>query len=465
VHPDGAATVISVLPRLVDKSLVATVGRDARRYRLLETIRSYAVERLEASGAAAVTRSRHSAHYLALAEHATAQLRTGDQRIALRRLTVEQPNLRAALAQGVDTDAPTGWRWIAAMQRFWDITGQRREAAGWIERVRAVGDPPAVPVVVAGLAAAGLILEASDSRAAFELTTRAMELATDLDDTSRALAARSFAMSAVWIEPERVLPSLHDALARFSPDDVWDRALIMKGIAQTTAELPEVLRWGRACVDLFRTTGDDLHAANALFIMAQRAIYAGVVGAEVHGWLTESRALAEATGSEEDRAHASVGFAQLAWARGEHEEAARLMRECLPTLRRLGDQRCTGRALYVLGTRAHQLNDLARAEQLLTAAVAAIVLAGQSFVLVTALDALAAVRAAQGAHRHAATLLGTADAARAAADAHMRPLQPPDRQLRRSLERALGATAFATAHAAGQRTTPAQAVHAGPGTA
>jgi hypothetical protein len=215
-------------------------------------------------------------------------------------------------------------------------------------------------------------------------------------------------------------------------------------------------------VRLFRATCDDLHAANALFNMAQRAIYAGVVDDEVHGWLAESQALAEAAGSDEDRAHAAVGFAQLAWARGEHEPAARMMRECLPTLRWLGDQRCTGRALYVLGTRAYELNDLARAEELLTAGVEAIVLAGQSVVLVTALEALAAVRAARGERRHAATLLGTAHTARAAANAHLRPVRPPDRQLHRSLEEALGATAFATAHAHGQRITPEQALHARP---
>src|SRR4029079_612285 len=116
-----------------------------------------------------------------------------------------------------------------------------------------------------------------------------------------------------------------------------------------------------------------------LFIMAQRAIYAGVVDDEAHGWLTESQTLAEATGSEEDRAHATVGFAQLAWTRGEHDDAARLMRDCLPTLRRLGDQRCTGRALYILGTRAFEQRQLTRAEELLTASVEAIVLAGQSF--------------------------------------------------------------------------------------
>jgi len=44
-----------------------------------------------------------------------------------------------------------------------------------------------------------------------------------------------------------------------------------------------------------------------LFIMAQRAMYAGIADHDVHQWLVESQALAEATDSEDDRAHADVG--------------------------------------------------------------------------------------------------------------------------------------------------------------
>ena len=121
--------------------------------------------------------------------------------------------------------------------------------------------------------------------------------------------------------------------------------------------------------------------------MAQRSIHAGIADDEVHQWLIESRTLAEAAGSEEDQVHAIVGFGQLAWLRGDHDGAAQLMAECLPTLRRRGDQRCTGRALHILGERAREQRQLARAEELLRGSVAAIVLAGQSIVLVNALEA------------------------------------------------------------------------------
>lgn len=455
----GGATVVTVLPRLVDKSLVSAVGRGSRRYRLLETIRTYAAERLAGSVAEAAARRRHAAHYLALAEHAAEHLRGKEQRAWLDRLVTEQPNLRAALAYGIGAgDAEAAWRWIAALQRFWDIAGRRREAAEWIQRALAIGDPPVTAAAATGLAAASAVLQPSDARAAFDLAQQAARVAEGLDDLTRARAARAIGMGAIWIRPELVLPALHEALDLLGHDDPWQSALTMQCLAQACGELSEALQWGHQSAALFRQVGDQMYAANTLFILAQRSIYAGIADDEVHQWLTESQALAEAAGSDEDLAHAKVGFAQLAWLRGEHGGAAELMERCLPTLRRLGDQRCTGRALYVLGERAYEQRHLARAEELLRASAEAIALAGQSFVLVSALEALSAVYASQGRPQIAAVLLGTAHTARESASAHMRPIRPPDDDLRRSLVRELGTAAFDTAYAAGERLSPTQAL-------
>jgi hypothetical protein len=184
----------------------------------------------------------------------------------------------------------------------------------------------------------------------------------------------------------------------------------------------------------------------------------GVTDNEVQQWLTDSQALAEASSSAADQVHATVGFAQLAWVRGDHDAAVRLMEQALPTLRRLGDQRCTGRALHMLGQRAYELHQLDRAERFLAGSIDAIVNAGQSFVLVNALEALAAVYAARGRPRPAAMLLGTAQTVRESASAHMRPVQLADDQLRRSLEQILGPAGFDAAHAHGRRLPPARAL-------
>ena len=100
---------------------MSATGRGTGRYRLLETIRAYAAERLAASGTETAVRRQHAAHYLALAEQAAGQLRTPDQRAWLERLTAEQPNLRAALAHSITIgDIESAWRLVAALQRFWE---------------------------------------------------------------------------------------------------------------------------------------------------------------------------------------------------------------------------------------------------------------------------------------------------------------------------------------------------------
>jgi predicted ATPase len=136
--------VLALLPGLVDKSLVFVVGGGTRRrYRLLETIRAYAAERLTESGAEADVRGQHAAYYLALAERANAGLRTPGQRAWIDLLMLEQPNLRAGLAHSVAVgDINSAWQWVDILGRFWDINGQRREGDEWIQRALEIGDPP-----------------------------------------------------------------------------------------------------------------------------------------------------------------------------------------------------------------------------------------------------------------------------------------------------------------------------------
>jgi predicted ATPase/DNA-binding CsgD family transcriptional regulator len=461
ISPAGPA-VIEILPRLVDKSLVSTVDAGVRRYRLLETLRDYAAERLSAADAEPDARARHAAHYVSLAEHAARRLETAAQRTWLDRLSTEQPNLRAALRYTTAVgDSESAWRLIGALQRYWDVKGQRPEAHEWIQRTLAIGEPTPTPATVAGLAGGSAILHALDAGAAYDLATKAAHLATDLGPLTKAKAARAIGMSATWVHPERVRPALDEALAGFGHDHPWDRALTMQGLASNTAALSEALQWGRDCVGLFRSVGDQMYAANTLFIMAQRAIYAGIGDEEVEGWLVESQALAEAAGSEGDMLHAAVGFAQLAWLRGDHDAAADRMGEQLPTLRRLGDRRCAGRALFMLGDRARVKGELDRAEELLQSCVEAIAVAGQSFVLVWALEGLAAVFAAKGQPRRAAVILGVADRARDAASAHMRPIQPPDEHLRDNVRQTLGATAYDDLYRGGGQLAPSEALTLG----
>jgi predicted ATPase/DNA-binding CsgD family transcriptional regulator len=456
----GGGAVIRLLPALVDKSLVSAAGGDPPRYRLLESLRAYAAERLAGRGAITEGRQRHAAHYLAVAELAAGRLRGPEQRAWLDRLRIEQPNLRTALDHSIDSaDIETALRWISAMELFWDGTGQRREAHEWIRRTLACGEPPATPATVAGLTAASALLQPWDDQAALGLAQRAAQLASDLGDTELARAAAAVGMAATYgIRSDLALPALHQALALFGDQHPWERAMALQGLVLATVELAQALRWARASLALFRQVGDHLRVANTLFIMAARSMDVGVANDEVQQWLAESLTLSEAAGSQHDRAHALIGLGRLAWLRGDRDRAVQLLEECVPMMRRLGDQRCTGRGLHLLGERAREQQQFDRADELLRGSVEAAEPAGERTVVVDALQALAAVLSANHRPREATVFLGAADAQRGSASSSRRPPQPPDDNLRRSLELGLGRSVFDEAHTEGQSLSPTQAL-------
>jgi hypothetical protein len=192
--------------------------------------------------------------------------------------------------------------------------------------------------------------------------------------------------------------------------------------------------------------------------MATRSIDAGVASDEIQRWLAESLALSEAAGSEHDRAHALLGFGHLAWLRGDRDHAVELLEECVPMMRRLGDQGCTGRGLYLLGERARQEQQFARAEGLLRGSVEAAGSVREGTVVVDSLEALAAILSTEDRPWEAAVLVGAADAQRGSASSSRRPPRPPDENLRRSLVRGLGGSAFDEARAEGRSLSPTAAL-------
>jgi predicted ATPase/DNA-binding CsgD family transcriptional regulator len=120
--------VLGLVRLLVEKSLVgADLGSIDARYRLLETLRLYAWERLLKSSLAEATQTRHAAYYLAFAARAVQSLHGPEREMWLHRLERDQGNLRAALRSFGDRgDAHACLQLVLALSPFWD-------ASGWFE--------------------------------------------------------------------------------------------------------------------------------------------------------------------------------------------------------------------------------------------------------------------------------------------------------------------------------------------
>jgi predicted ATPase/class 3 adenylate cyclase len=131
--------ILDGLAALVDHSLVGTDMRsDEPRFVLLETIRAFARERLEARGEAATIRRRHAQAFQALVSAAAPNLSGSDQRLWLDRIERDHDNVRAALDWAISYPEPDIAMQISwCIWRFWQKRGHLNEARIWLERVLA----------------------------------------------------------------------------------------------------------------------------------------------------------------------------------------------------------------------------------------------------------------------------------------------------------------------------------------
>lgn len=131
---------LETLDALVDQSLVlAEPHARGMRFRLLETVREFALERLAEAREEDEQRGRHRDWFSALALEAGPQLESPRQAAWLRRLEPEAANLAAALEHAQRTDPPTALRMCSALYPFWRASGRFAEAALAQERVLAAG--------------------------------------------------------------------------------------------------------------------------------------------------------------------------------------------------------------------------------------------------------------------------------------------------------------------------------------
>jgi hypothetical protein len=203
--------VAGLLGSLVDKSLVAAEPAGmALRYRLLETIRLFAAERLveAGDGEAAAAAAAHCAHFLAVAEAAAPHLTGPQQGSWFDRLEADQANLRRAAehAAGEPDGTTDVLRFGVALWRYWGMRYRIEEAAGLLipvlGRPEAAADPALFGEALA--VAAGLVLF-TDMTTSLQLAEKAAKVADGLGDDRLFIMSRMVLSGACYFadQPER----------------------------------------------------------------------------------------------------------------------------------------------------------------------------------------------------------------------------------------------------------------------
>ncbi len=187
------ADTFDLMSRLVGKSLLSL--DEHGRYRMLETVRQYAKQKLLETGNEDAFRQRHLEYYLSLAEQSVGETIEAIQTDWLPRMAIENDNLRAALGWSLDSgNAQTGLRLAAHLGYFW-LQGDHREGRNWLEQLLARAPYKPTRERAGGLEYLALfVYNAGDYSCALRLFEESLSLFQALGDLS-GIADTTFRMA------------------------------------------------------------------------------------------------------------------------------------------------------------------------------------------------------------------------------------------------------------------------------
>jgi predicted ATPase/DNA-binding CsgD family transcriptional regulator len=384
-----ADQVLSLLVALIDKSLVTLDGDPdgVPRYRLLDTIRDYARERLAASGEHRVVRLRHLDYMLARADllfsssFVRGQLTWAEQVATYRFHAADMPNYRIALATALEYGrAEQGLRICSALRARWIVYGDVAEGTTWFERFLKLDGDVGPQLRARALAlSAELAFEQQDYAMAAAHASQALDICTASGVPGAAAPLRMLGLVALRSgRAEDALAGVQSAIAAAGADgDEWEEGLALVSKATVLARLgrlDEAQQAFEAALDLL--------AGN-------------------NGW---------------GIARARYGSGMLAMSRGDNDLAFEQFTGALQMFSELDARPEMAGCLAGIGRVQLAAGDLAGAASSLASSLRLSVAAGQRLGIARGVDAVAGLAAASGDQQTAARLAGAAGRLRDAAD-------------------------------------------------
>ncbi len=311
--------VLDLIGSLVAKSLLMMEDRvEGTRYRMLETIRDYAHERLDASGESAAVAASHCMHYFALAKAANHGVKGPDQADWLQRIEIDLDNVRAATALALEggVDPIISVKIAVAMQGFWILRGYCSEGRQVVRSALALADVKASDVAQAH----GLYVDAA--------------LAESQSDYAK---ARSVLQTCLKLR--RQLGNQADVAATLSTLAI---AQLPMGDATAARENEQ------EALAIFRQIGDRQGEAIVLLHLGQVAQYVDEE-AEAQSHVQASLAIARQIRYREVEGECELVLGELAFETADQTRARQHLERSLAICQEAADKRGEANALWWLG--------------------------------------------------------------------------------------------------------------------
>jgi predicted ATPase len=467
--PELSTTVIAGMQSLINKSLVkqgdAADGDSETRFSMLETLREYALERLEASGEAGAVRQRHAEFFVELAERVQPNMNGAERRVWFTRFDAEQDNFRAALSWALTTHhAEHGLRLAGALGEYWYWwTPGWHEGWSWLSQLLALPEAtqPKRARANALKAAVDFLHYLGDAAEAMRCADESLALFRELGDKAsvawilvkkgaKAYARADYAEAVALCEES-------DALFREVGDQRGHGWALnwLGGVARDQGRFEEALRLYDAALSALR---DDTFAAN-LYLGLTHLTYSAGDYARADVVAREAMEVNRKNGDPDGANWALLLLGHIALAQGDLERAAAQLEASEAWFRQSQQRLGLCAVLHDLGYVRHLQGDDQVASEMLREALTLQRKQQLKLGLITSLERCAWIAADLHQPQRAARLFGAAEAARERIGAPLPPVDKPryDRHLAQ-VRADLDGSDFGRAWAEGRAMTLEQAV-------
>ncbi len=429
--------VFENLAALVGKSLVCVLEPEAsgaRRYRMLESIRSYAREKRTARGDGSELQNLHLAYFSAMATLAEPGLRGKDEAAWMDRLEADLDNLRAAVEHSLESDPESGLRLVVHAKDFWLRCIDPLELDQMLGRViEAHGKLDALTALALGLRAEACNNQ-GDAAGALSFSEECLSVANTLgDERARAYGhlCHGLALLTRGDYAEGLADFERSRLSFTQTGDVHGQATTLYWLSRDHVDLDLSVKRLEEALSMFSSLGNRSSAAVCQRELAHHAIQEGrwdLVGE----LLDQARTIfAELKlGMQDSMALGSLG--RLAFWQGDYGRAIDRYREAVAGHRRCGSRLYETWILAELGHTLARSGNAPEAENVLAEALRRFAQTGGSTGMAFTREGIAALRLSQGKPFEAVTLIAWANHARSRGNAARPPLE--ERAVMKDLE-------------------------------
>ena len=430
--------VLDLLSQLVHKSLVLVVEHSQSgemRYRLLETIRQYARDRLLEAEGSDTLRQRHLSYFVKLTAQAGPELYRSNQAFWLNRLDEELDNLRLALEWALVTAVDSGLQIVAGpIYRFWLFRSTSRELGNWLAQLlRQHDSADSLRIRALAIQSQCVVNTEGNFGAAHQLAEKSLQISRSLGDRQSEAFSLSILGGFMLLQGSvsEATPLLEQSLAIYRElGDKLGQAGAIDWLSINNSDLERATAYAREGLLLCRELGDLTGIASILTTLA-RLTYARGDFSSPAPWLDEVLSIARQIGDQVREDEALITYGTLLYWQGEYQQAIAYYEQGIVLGENIGYYYQILWAHIYMAYALLRQGELQKARRLFADGVHGMQKADLVIGMVFAVEGLASLHVKQGQAERAAQLFAWADAMRA----KMGDSRPPVEQA--SIERDL----------------------------